>query len=120
MIAAHMDEIGLMIHHIDRDGFARFSQMGALLPQTLFGNRVRFANGTIGTIGTENPFNFVNPTPKLAEMFVDLSTSGAATAEIGIGDVATLWRDYAERGHRLIAKSMDDRIGCAVAIEAMR
>jgi endoglucanase len=116
MIAAHMDEIGLMVHHIDSDGYARFSPMGGLFPITLYGNRVRFADGTIGSIGLDN-WSGQTKVPGLADFFVDFS-GGDYVAKVG--DVATLWRDYVERGDRLIAKSLDDRIGCVVAIEAMR
>lgn len=119
MIAAHMDEIGLMINHIDRDGYARFSMIGTLLAPTLYGNRVRFENGTIGSFGLENSWH-VTQIPKMTEFYIDFSTGAETFAALGVGDVATLWREYAERGNRLIAKSMDDRIGCAVAIETMR
>jgi tetrahedral aminopeptidase len=121
MIAAHMDEIGLMVHHIDRHGFARFSMLGGLFPNTLNGNRVRFQNGVIGTISTEHALDITfSRVPKLAEMFVDFSTGKDSAADITVGSVGALTRDYTERGDRLIAKSMDDRIGCAVAIETMR
>ena len=116
MIASHMDEIGLMVHHIDSDGYARFSPMGGLFPITLYGNRVRLADGTTGTIGLDNWVNAAK-TPPLTDFFVDFS---GAAQPVEIGAVATLWRDYAERGDRIIAKSLDDRIGCVVAIEAMR
>ncbi len=119
MIAAHMDEIGLMINHIDRDGYARFSTIGFLLNPTLYGSRVRFENGTIGTIGVENSWHLTT-IPKTTDFYVDFSTGANSYAQVAVGDVATMWRDYAERGDRLIAKSMDDRIGCVVAIETMR
>lgn len=123
MIAAHMDEIGMLVHHIDRHGFARFSSIGGLFPTTLNGNRVRFQNGMIGTISMDNPLD-LSPgrIPRNAEMFIDFSTGkdNGNDGGIKVGSVAALYRDYAERGDRLIAKSMDDRIGCVVAIEAMR
>ena len=119
MVAAHMDEIGLMIHHIDREGYARFSMLGYLLAPTLYGNRVRFADGTLGTIGLDDPWH-VTQIPKITDFYIDLSTGKSDYAKLGVGDVATLWREYAERGSRIIAKSLDDRIGCAIAIEAMR
>jgi endoglucanase len=119
MIAAHMDEIGMFVHRIDRDGYARFTASGGLFPSTLNGNRVRFANGVIGTISIDDPYD-VTILPKVANCYIDFSTSTQGPAVVQVGDVATLWRDYAERGDRLIAKSMDDRIGCVVAIETMR
>ena len=55
MIAAHMDEIGLIVTHVDQKGFLRFGRIGGVMPATLIGSRVRFANeaGTPGVIGWE-------------------------------------------------------------------
>lgn len=120
MIAAHMDEIGMVVHHLDRYGFARFSMLGGLFPTTMNGNRVRFENGVIGTISVDHQFDFTR-LPKISDFFIDFSTGKDSTAEgIGVGSTAALYRPYDERGDRLIAKSMDDRIGCAVAIHTMR
>ncbi|MFN8421331.1 MAG: M20/M25/M40 family metallo-hydrolase [Anaerolineae bacterium] len=120
MIAAHMDEIGLIVHHIDRDGYARFSNIGTLFPSTLNGNRVLFDNGVIGTIGMEHAFD-PKHTPQAADFYVDFSDGSADNGgSIGVGSTAAMYYPMVERGERLIAKSMDDRIGCAVAIMAMR
>src|SRR5512142_367765 len=51
MLAAHMDEIGLMVTHVDSKGFARFTSVGGVYPRNLPGGRVRFADGTRGVIG---------------------------------------------------------------------
>ena len=53
MIAAHMDEIGLVASHIDPRGFVRVTNIGGVRPQNLMGGRVRFANGTPGIIYAE-------------------------------------------------------------------
>ena len=50
MVAAHMDEIGVVVAYIDKKGFVRFGRLGGLSPLTVLGRRVRFANGTIGVI----------------------------------------------------------------------
>lgn len=117
MLSAHMDEIGVMVTHIDEDGFLRFTGIGGLYPNTLPGNRVLFADGTIGTIGVEAE---VTPTiaPKLEQLFIDVSNG--KDHGIKVGDAAGLCRGLEVRGDRLIAKSMDDRIGCAIQIEVMR
>jgi endoglucanase len=120
MVSSHMDEIGLIVTHIDKDGFARFTSHGFLLPSTLFSARVKFANGALGVIGMEGAPWDPNRTPKLAEMFIDLSLAGDRREEVRVGDAGALWRECTEHGDRMIAKSMDDRIGCVVAIEAMR
>ncbi|MCZ7546037.1 MAG: M42 family metallopeptidase [Anaerolineae bacterium] len=118
MIAAHMDEIGLMVTHVDDDGFLRFAPIGGLMPKALFANRVRFENGTLGTIsadGTEWA-----KAPALDDCYIDVSTGANTDAGVGVGDPAAFWREMEVRGNRAIAKSMDDRIGCVVGIEAMR
>ena len=53
MLAAHMDEIGVMVTYIDENGFARFSAVGGLYVRELVHRRVRFANGVVGVIGSE-------------------------------------------------------------------
>lgn len=120
MVAAHMDEIGLMVSHIDRDGFLRFTNIGGLLQNTLFGNRVKFENGVIGTIGVEHGLTNRQRNPSMSGFFVDVSESVESNADIKVGDAAILWRTMDERGSRLIAKSMDNRISCAVSIETMK
>lgn len=119
MVAAHMDEIGLMVSHIDENGYLRFTNIGGLFPHTLYGNRVRFENGTIGSIGVEEGWSDRTRVPDLSAFYVDVST-GDGKSPVKVGDAAGMWRTMDERGSRLIAKSMDDRIGCAIAIEAMR
>ncbi len=120
MIAAHMDEIGMVVNTLDKPGFARFTMTGGLILVSLIGNRVRFANGTIGTIGMEGSALIPTKLPTLAELFIDFSEDGEGNGNVQVGDAAALTRNFTTRGDRLIAKSMDDRIGCAVAIEAMR
>jgi putative aminopeptidase FrvX len=118
MLSAHMDEIGVMVTHADEKGFLRFTRIGGLNPATLIGNRVRFADGTIGTIGVEKR-NDAKKVPTFEQLFVDVSDSDRRP-KIGVGDAAGFTRNLVERGERLVAKSMDDRIGCAVQIEVMR
>ena len=51
MVAAHMDEIGLIVSHVDDNGFVRFSSIGGVFGKYILGGRVRFLNGTQGVIG---------------------------------------------------------------------
>ncbi len=119
MFSAHADEIGVVITHIDDQGFLRFSNVGGLNPLTLLGNRVRFSNGTVGVIGKEKG------DPKdlsLDKMYIDIGADSkeSATSKVNVGDFAIINREFADLGKRLIAKSMDDRVGCAVLIEVIR
>jgi putative aminopeptidase FrvX len=116
MLAAHMDEIGLMVTHVDEKGFLRFTNVGALYPSTLIGNRVRFADGLVGAIGVEGSTNRL---PKMNELFIDVS-DGPGKSTVRVGDAACMDRGFIQRGDRLTAKSMGDRVGCAIQIEVMR
>jgi len=119
MFSAHADEIGVIVTYIDDDGFLRFSNVGGLNLLTLLGGRVRFANGVIGVIGKEKGElkDFT-----LDKLFIDIgaATKDEAQKKVSIGDFAVFHREFADLGQRLVAKSMDDRIGCAVLVEAIR
>lgn len=121
MIAAHMDEIGLVVTYIDEKGFLRFSPTGGVSPVTLVGSRVRFANGTTGVIGWEKWFRPEGNTsrPELSELYIDVGATGRDDTPVGVGDAAGFVRPFEDLGQRLIAKSMDNRISCAVAIQAL-
>jgi endoglucanase len=58
--------------------------------------------------------------PTIEKMFIDVGATSRKDCPVKIGDVAAFERPYLEMGNRLVAKSLDDRIGCAVAIEALR
>lgn len=120
MFAAHMDEIGVMVSHIDKNGFLRFYPVGGLSPLTLLGNRVIFENGTVGVIGSEKLEAQKDLT--INKLFIDIgaTTKEEAMAKVNIGDVASLHRDYVDLGKRLVSKAMDDRIACAILIEALK
>jgi endoglucanase len=119
MIAAHMDEIGVMVSHVTEKGFLRFANVGGVRPHTLLGGRVRFADGTIGVIGCDRLEDSGKIHP-LAKHFIDVGATSREDCPVRVGDAANFDRPFEARGHHLTAKSMDDRIGCAVAVEALR
>lgn len=119
MIAAHMDEIGLMVSHVDEKGFVRFSPIGGVIRRYVPGGRVRFLNGTQGVIGYDRLDN-INELPTLDKVFIDVGATGKKDCPVKVGDVAAFDRPFAEMGKRLVAKSMDDRVGVLVAIETLR
>lgn len=119
MLAAHMDEIGVIVSHIDSKGFARFTNIGGVSALTCVGGRVRFANDTVGVIGIEKRENTSN-TPTLDQLFIDVGATSADDCPIKVGEAAGFYRPFEEVGNRLVAKSMDDRIGCAILIETLR
>ena len=119
MLAAHMDEIGLIVNHVDENGFARFTTLGGFVPHTLIGARVRFLNGTYGLVAGE----YLTEPKKLIpldKMFIDVGASSPKDCPVKIGDVAAMERPFHDLGNRMIAKSMDNRVSVAVLIETMR
>jgi putative aminopeptidase FrvX len=119
MIAAHMDEIGLMVSHIDEKGFVRFSPLGGVFGKYIHGGRVRFLNGVQGIIGYDR-FDKTNELPSLDKVFIDVGATSQKDCPVKVGDVAAFDRPFIEMGNRLVAKSMDDRVGVLVAIESLR
>ena len=119
MIAAHMDEIGVMVSHVDKNGFVRFSPLGGVFRRYVLGGRVRFLNGTRGIIGFDRLDN-INELPTLDKVYIDVGATGQQDCPVRIGDVAAFDRQYSDLGNRLVAKSMDNRVGVLVAIETLR
>ena len=115
LIAAHMDEIGLMANYQEPEsGYLRFTGLGGLRNDTLHGNRVQFEDGTVGVIAVQEGGG-----KALGDFYIDVQ-SGANGNATPVGQPAGFLRDMQLRGRRIVAKSLDDRIGCLVAIEAMR
>jgi putative aminopeptidase FrvX len=116
LLAAHMDEIGLIVTHVDENGFARFAPVGGHSPQTLLGQRVRFADGTAGTIGVErldDPKDL-----KIDKLFIDC---GGPRPAVRVGEVCGFAAPLAAAGgERWISHAMDDRVGCLVLLETAR
>lgn len=121
MIAAHMDEIGVMANYLEpQTNYLRFTNIGGLLQTTLHGNRVKFEDGTIGVIGVHDAFGASRRnSPDLDGFYIDVQDDDNASS-IQAGQPAGFWRETQVRGNRVVAKSLDDRIGCVVAIETMR
>jgi endoglucanase len=119
MLAAHMDEIGIIVTHVDEHGFVRFTNIGGVGPRNCIGGRVRFLDGTFGVIGTER-MKDTNKVPSLEQMFIDVGATGRQDCPVKVGDVAAFERPFMELGNRLVAKAMDNRIGVAVLIETLR
>jgi len=118
MISAHVDEIGLMITHVDDNGFARFLPIGGINPLTCLGGRVLFMNGTQGVIGMERLEK--DEHPELAKYFIDTGATSKADSKVGVGDVCGFERPLLDLGKRVVAKSMDDRVAAAIAVEALK
>jgi putative aminopeptidase FrvX len=120
LLDAHMDEIGVMVTYIDEKGFARFTRIGGVSPLTCIGSRVAFEDGKIGVIGVERKRDDADKIPKLEQLYIDVGATDRDDSPVQVGDPAVFVRPFTTQGTRLIAKAMDDRIGCAVLIEMLR
>ncbi len=118
MLAAHMDEIGVILSHIDENGFARFQPIGGLNLQTLVGHRVRFHSGIVGIIGIEDPLDR-SRAAELDRLFIDFGVTSRQECPVSVGDSGAFERPFVQLADRLVAKSMDDRIGVAVLVETL-
>lgn len=123
MVAGHMDEIGIMVTHIDENGFIRFTNIGGVNPMTCIGSRVKFMDGQVGVIGIEygNFAEFFNlGKPSLDKMYIDVGATSREDCRVKIGYVAAFDRPFVDMGKRLVSKAMDDRIATAVMVQALK
>ncbi|HIV02759.1 MAG TPA: M42 family metallopeptidase [Candidatus Aphodoplasma excrementigallinarum] len=120
MLAAHTDEIGLIVTYIEESGYIRVQNIGGVRPQYALAQRVRFLNGTVGVVfydqGKEIEKLGIN------DLYVDIGAKNKEEAAklVQIGDVAGFLGEFTEQNGCVISKSLDDRAGCYVLIEALK
>jgi putative aminopeptidase FrvX len=119
MLAAHMDEIGLIVSYVDEKGFLRFQPIGGVDPMTLMGGRVQFSDGTIGVISPEKRDEF-RKDPQWSKLYIDIGATSYEEARARMGEAVGFVRAFADMGQRIVAKALDDRIGCSVLVEMLR
>ncbi len=130
MLDGHIDEIGLIIQYIDDDGFVYVSPIGGWDPQVLVGQRVRFLGrdgDVLGVIG-KKPIHLMKPSDrehasKMTDLWVDIGAANRAEAEgrVSVGDPAVIDSKTIDfPNNRIVSRSIDDRIGAFVVLEAMR
>jgi endoglucanase len=119
MLVAHMDEIGLMVTHVDKRGYVRVAPLGGVFPLYSVGARVRFADGRLGVLEVERRED-TSKAPTLDQIYLDVGAASKDDCPVKVGDVAIFHQGLESVGERLIAKAMDDRIGCAILIETLR
>lgn len=131
MLAAHMDEIGLVVKYVDEKGFVHFQLSGGWFDQTLLNQRVilHTEKGQIyGVLGSKPPHSMKEEEKKkpveVKNMFVDIGATDKANADkLGVkaGTPVTIDREMVKLANdRLTGKAFDNRAGCAVLIKALR
>ncbi|MAG47829.1 hypothetical protein CL617_04440 [archaeon] len=130
MVAAHMDEIGLIIKSIDHKGRIRFSSLGGIEPLTLLGQRVHiftkrdFINGFISLDEISND-SILHKLPDMQDLFIDTGLNKKELTELGVeigSSLATGQRRNFNLGKKdiIAGKALDDRIGCFILIELIK
>jgi endoglucanase len=131
MLAAHMDEIGLLVKTISKEGFLQFTKMGGIDDRILLAQKVLVytEKGSLhGIIGSKPPHIQKEEERKKIitydELFIDIGAENQEEARkmgVKIGDPVGFDVKFAKIGKdTVIGKAFDDRVGCAVMVEAMR
>ena len=127
MLAAHLDEIGFIVSHIDEQGFLRFNTLGGFDPKTLTAQRVivHGKKDLIGVMGSK-PIHVMTAEektklPKTTDFFIDLGMPKEEVDKyITIGDPVTRDRELIEMGDCVNCKSIDNRVSVFIVIEALK
>ncbi len=133
MVAAHMDEIGLMINNIGKNGFLRFVPIGGWSDRILPGQRVLIITKTgdivRGVIGSKPP-HIERPEERekiipMKDLFIDIGvTSDEEARKLGItiGSIAVIERTVEKLGNQdvITGRAFDDKVGVAVGIETLK
>lgn len=119
ILAAHMDEIGVMVTHVEEKGYLRFTGIGGLRAIHHIGGRVRFPDGTLGVIYVEHRDD-ATQSPNLNHLYVDVGATKREEVPFGVGTPGVFVGPLFQQGNHLISKAMDDRIGCYLLIEVLR
>ncbi len=131
MLAAHIDEIGFVVKHVDDKGFVRLQPMGGWDPRNMVAQRVylhtRSGERLMGALmPASKPIHMLTPeeaakAPKIEEFFVDLGLTGdEVKAKVEIGDPVTMARTAEQVGHNVLSKTLDARVAVYVMIAALR
>lgn len=119
MIAAHMDEIGIIVSHLEKNGLVRFSNIGFLMTKYLAGSRVRFLNGTLGLVHSDRADD-LSKVQHLDKFFIDVGAKTNKDCPVKTGDLGVFERDFIDLGDRVASKAMDNRSSCAAMIEVIK
>jgi putative aminopeptidase FrvX len=130
MLDGHIDEIGVIVQYIDDDGYVYISPIGGWDPQVLVGQRIRFLGNegdVFGVVG-KKPIHLMKAedrehASKFVDLWVDVGAEKRADTEamLSIGDPGVIdARSHDFPNDRLVSRSIDDRIGAFIVLEALR
>lgn len=118
MFAAHMDSIGFIVTHIEKEGFLRVGKLGGISPKDVLNTPVRFKNGVRGVLVAEEK---AEDKLKLEDCYLDIGARDEEQARslVQVGDTAVYDTAVTEVNGRVISPYLDDRIACAILLKAM-
>ena len=129
MLAAHMDQIGFLVRHIDDNGFVRVNPVGGFDTRNLFARTVRVCTKNGDLPGVMNPSgrpihiatdDEKKKVPLISDFCIDLGMSGDAVKEqVQIGDMVVLDGPFREVGDYVTSQCLDNRVGCWAQIRAI-
>lgn len=128
MLAAHMDEVGLMVDRIHEDGTLGFQFVGGVNRQVVIGKKIYLGENRIPAVVGMKPIHLTTAkerkeVPKTDKLYLDIGCTSKEEAEalVSLGDVGVFSDDVTEFGRGLLkAKAIDDRVGCAVLLDLLR
>lgn len=126
MLAAHMDEVGFIVTHIDEDGSLCFAPVGGVLPAVVFGRQLVFQNGAYGAVAGK-PLHLLSGDesenqPKISDLRIDIGAEDREQAEkiVSVGDYAYFTGEQFDFGSGMMCgKALDDRAGCAIMLDLL-
>jgi len=124
MVAAHTDEVGLIITSIRSDGTLTFDTVGGIDSAVIIGKKVKIGKAELnGVVGSKAVHKLSakqrDEAPEISDLYIDFGATDKQEAEknVNVGDYAYFDSDYIEFGNRRIkAKAIDDRAGCAIML----
>lgn len=122
MLAAHMDQIGLIVTDIDQNGCLNVHNVGAVRVLGMLNRHVVFANGTQGVV-TYREEGFKPENAKVSDLFIDIGARNREEAlkKISVGDVAVYTPDVFDLGVDCVCgTALDDRACCAMLVETLK
>ncbi|MGB4439998.1 MAG: M42 family metallopeptidase [Sedimentibacter sp.] len=120
LFSAHMDQIGLIITHVDEKGFLRFSNVGAIHAKEIIGLHMVFDNGLQGVVCCEELKD--KEKISMSKLYIDVASTSIEFVKnnFHIGDMCVFKSEYYETEDCVICRAADDRIGCYIQIEAIK
>lgn len=124
MLAAHMDEVGVIVTYVTDEGYLKFTTVGGIDRKVLLGRSIVFPFGIYGIIGVK-PIHMLEgdekkAIPEMDKLYIDIGAKNKEEAlnHVPIGSVGVFDSDYLSFGdHKIKCRALDDRVGCAIMLD---